>query len=84
MPLPPDLSKPAFSMFPGAADLIMSGQCVTCGSGRLRNVDFRDDISKKEYSISGMCQACQDSVFGERSEDDEPNWDDVEKLYGEG
>jgi len=24
---------------------------------------FRNDISKKEYSIGGMCQKCQDSVF---------------------
>jgi hypothetical protein len=25
---------------------------------------FRDKLSAKEYYISGMCQACQDSVFG--------------------
>lgn len=25
---------------------------------------FRDAISEKEYTISGMCQACQDKVFG--------------------
>lgn len=25
---------------------------------------FRDELSAKEYYISGMCQACQDSVFG--------------------
>jgi hypothetical protein len=80
MPLPPDLSKPAFQIFPEAADLIMSGKCVTCGSGRLRNVDFRDELSKNEYGVSGMCQVCQDKVFGEQ----EPNWDDVEELYGEG
>lgn len=28
-------------------------------------VSFRDALSKKEYSISGMCQQCQDKVFGE-------------------
>lgn len=27
-------------------------------------VDFRNEISKKEYTISGMCQDCQDKVFG--------------------
>ena len=25
---------------------------------------FRDELSAKEYYISGMCQACQDSGFG--------------------
>lgn len=25
---------------------------------------FRNEVSAKEYYISGMCQACQDSVFG--------------------
>lgn len=26
--------------------------------------DFRNEKSKKEYSISGLCQACQDTIFG--------------------
>lgn len=25
---------------------------------------FRDELSAREYYISGMCQDCQDSVFG--------------------
>jgi hypothetical protein len=25
---------------------------------------FRDAVSEDEYRISGMCQDCQDSVFG--------------------
>jgi hypothetical protein len=25
---------------------------------------FRDSLSRKEYSISGMCQNCQDDTFG--------------------
>jgi hypothetical protein len=35
--------------------------CVTCG-GQVG--EFRNDLSRKEYTISGMCQECQDSVFG--------------------
>lgn len=36
--------------------------CVSCG----KPVDgFRDALSAKEYGISGLCQKCQDSVFGE-------------------
>lgn len=25
--------------------------------------DFRDELSRKEYSISGLCQRCQDEIF---------------------
>lgn len=25
---------------------------------------FRDELSRKEYTISGLCQKCQDSIFG--------------------
>lgn len=39
--------------------------CVTCGGDV---IGFRDSLSQKEYSISGMCQKCQDSVFGESDE----------------
>jgi hypothetical protein len=31
---------------------------------------FRDDLSQREYLISGLCQACQDEVFAP-PEDDE-------------
>lgn len=75
MPLPPDLSKPAFSIFPQMADRVMSGLCVTCDSKRLRGIDFRDDLSRKEYGISGMCQKCQDVAYGE------PDWDEVEEMF---
>ena len=40
---------------------IASDLCMTCNG----NADtFRDELSIKEYSISGMCQQCQDSIFG--------------------
>mgnify|MGYP001184501971 CR=1 FL=1 len=38
-----------------------NSKCVMCGGDAK---EFRDDISKKEYQISKMCQVCQDSVFG--------------------
>ncbi len=34
------------------------------GCGR-EATEFRDAISKKEFTISGLCQYCQDLVFGE-------------------
>ncbi len=37
--------------------------CTTCSAGAPPE-SFRNAISQKEYTISGMCQACQDSVFG--------------------
>tara|TARA_R110000751_G_scaffold206499_1_gene310548 strand:- start:126 stop:350 length:225 start_codon:yes stop_codon:yes gene_type:complete len=40
---------------------VAEASCVTC-SGEASS--FRDPLSKKEYTISGMCQKCQDSVFG--------------------
>lgn len=27
--------------------------------------EFRNTLSVKEYKISGMCQKCQDNIFGE-------------------
>ena len=26
--------------------------------------EFRDELSRKEFRISGICQNCQDEVFG--------------------
>jgi len=73
MPLPPDLNKPVFRLFPERADRVIRSQCVTCAEPV---GDFKDAISKKEYSISGMCQTCQDSIFGA-----EPDWDDVDEMF---
>jgi len=46
----------------GRSTSIIADICVLCGDAA---VEFRDNLSRKEYSISGMCQSCQDSVFGE-------------------
>ena len=40
---------------------VAEASCVTC-KGEANS--FRDTLSQKEYTISGMCQSCQDSVFG--------------------
>ena len=41
-------------------DNFENGRCATCG-GEIGV--FKDKQSKKEYTISGMCQKCQDGVF---------------------
>ena len=47
---------------------ITEGYCVSCGNEGIVAASFRDDLSKKEYAISGMCQSCQDDVFGVEEE----------------
>ena len=39
-----------------------SGTCAMCGEVA---TGFRDRPSTREYQISGLCQSCQDEVFGE-------------------
>lgn len=41
--------------------IINNDHCATCDNP---NLAFRDTLSQKEYRISGMCQDCQDQVFG--------------------
>lgn len=48
---------------------ISKGECMTCDSQGNNARSFTDDLSRKEYQISGMCQKCQDDFFG-ISEDD--------------
>lgn len=56
----PDLNKPVFKVFPEAKKNVQAQLCATCG----KHVgEFKDRLSKKEYSISGMCQVCQDRIF---------------------
>ena len=49
---------------------VEEGKCPFC----LREVDagsFRDRESLREYMISGLCQECQDKVFGRDEDDDD-------------
>ncbi len=39
---------------------IKENKCVFCGRDA---TEFRDELSKKEFSISGICQSCQDSIW---------------------
>jgi len=51
-------------IFPKAIINNHAGRCATC-SKDIMNEKFKNELSKKEFKISGMCQKCQDSVFGE-------------------
>jgi hypothetical protein len=40
---------------------IRANVCMFCGQPV---TGFRNEISKREFSISGLCQSCQDKTFG--------------------
>lgn len=39
--------------------------CTCCGQPA---VDFRDELSRKDYAITGFCQNCQDLTYGDEDE----------------
>lgn len=43
-------------------DSVKADICAWCGEPATK---FKDDLSRKEYTISGFCQECQDKTFGE-------------------
>jgi predicted Zn-ribbon and HTH transcriptional regulator len=43
---------------------VKAGRCPFCKSTKLQPEDFRDELSRKEFRISGLCQKCQDDMFG--------------------
>lgn len=58
----PDLNKPFFDIYPEKRDLVIQSLCIDCKK-KINEKDFKNEKSKIEYSISGLCQKCQDSVF---------------------
>jgi len=44
-------------------DMVKKGICPSCKL-KIKAADFRDSLSLREYRISGLCQKCQDKVFG--------------------
>lgn len=43
------------------------GCCVKCKQPVL---GFKDTLSLKEHSISGLCQSCQDVIFNDEANND--------------
>lgn len=48
-------------------DNLKSGKCPLC-SVKIDTNSFRDELSIQEFTISGMCQDCQDETFNEEGE----------------
>lgn len=42
---------------------VRTGHCPFCNLHHSL-MYFRDDLSRREYYISGLCQKCQDETFG--------------------
>ena len=40
--------------------MIKADRCVSCKGVA---VEFKDEVSRKDYAITGLCQACQDAVY---------------------
>ena len=56
----------AFTLFGRSPSVCKAGgQCVKCGEFDL---SFRDELSRKEFGISALCQSCQDGIFGVEEE----------------
>jgi DNA-directed RNA polymerase subunit RPC12/RpoP len=45
----------------GSGNIDLEDVCTTCNN---KVGTFKDELSKKEHKISGMCQNCQDRIFG--------------------
>ena len=50
--------------FDKEVDRVKEGKCSLCGKEIDTVFAFQDGVSKREFSISGLCQECQDKTFG--------------------
>lgn len=41
---------------------LQDDKCPLCGED-VKEEDFRDELSRKEFELSHMCQFCQDETF---------------------
>jgi uncharacterized CHY-type Zn-finger protein len=58
----------SLNLFGRSRTLAIAGaQCVACGRPA---TEFRNELSRKEFGISGLCQHCQDRFFDEPMEDE--------------
>ena len=46
----------------GYMDAVDEGKCPLC-SNKVDETTFTDELSRREYKISGICQECQDDLF---------------------
>lgn len=64
----PSLAQIIRKVLDVAARRRAQGKCPVCGQ-KTRLSDFLDELSVREYRISGLCQTCQDATFKEEEEE---------------
>ena len=50
--------------FSKEVDLVNAGKCPIC-EVPVEVRSFKDNVSAREFAISGLCQKCQDDIFRE-------------------
>jgi hypothetical protein len=48
--------------------IIALGECMVCDATGIRRESFTSEVSAKEYTIGGLCQTCQNDVFGDQND----------------
>ncbi len=48
--------------FPEIVEDYQNGICPFCKQ-KINSDNFKDELSHREYEISGLCQKCQDKTF---------------------
>ena len=56
----------------------MNSSCVTCPGSATK---FKDAVSEKEYTISGMCQLCQDQIWDTDEDADKQIMKDLKERW---
>ena len=47
---------------------ITRGECMACDATGVRRESFTSEVSAREYTISGLCQICQNDVCGDQND----------------
>lgn len=66
-------------LFPEETALVRHGRCPWCKEG-VDPKGFRDELSRKEFRISGLCQGCQDSFFDAKADGLEDEGEEVSRA----
>ena len=47
---------------------IALGECMVCDATGVSRESFTSEVSAKEYMIGGLCQTCQNDVYGDQND----------------
>lgn len=64
-----NIEKILDSIVPGSTKNKAEGICVICKE-KVKHNEFKDELSRQEYNITGFCQSCQDEFYGNFDDDE--------------